>query len=123
MSDFKIVFVSKTAIAPAYTENGYNLYASEDVTLEPHVPYCVPTGLTMSFPQNYCALITRYEIKTLAGLVDSDFRGEIKVILVSDVEVAIKRGDVIAKLQMIKIKTPLVEIEQGYPADAKTEVK
>ncbi|ORD93461.1 DUT [Enterospora canceri] len=106
---------------PEFGPGGYTLYASEDFLVHSCLPSAIPTGLKMSFPPTHCALITRHKLKTLAGLVDSDYRGEVKVIVISKEEVKIKAGDPIARLQMLEIECPEVEVEQGYPTDFKQQ--
>lgn len=122
MASFKILPLHEHISIPIYNEGGYEIRAAEDVKITPHVPYCVPTGFKMSFPENFCALITRHNIKTLGGLIDSDYRGEVKVIVVSSQEEEIKQGEIIAKMHLIEIETPEIEVDQGYPADGKTDI-
>lgn len=123
MSDFKLLLMNKNAVPLKWNGSGYNMHASEDVLLEPNVPLCVPTGIKMSFPNTHCGLITKVGIKTLGGLIDSDYRGEVKVIMVSKEERKIKKGEVVAQINIIKVATPDVEVEQGYPSDSKTDIK
>ena len=99
---------------PAYeTEGsaGMDLRAAIDapVTLAPMERTAVPTGLSMALPQGYEAqvrarsgLAFRSGIACVnaPGTVDSDYRGEIKVILVNlgQEPVTFERGDRIAQL-------------------------
>ena len=77
----------------------------------------IPTGITMELPQGYEAqvrprsgLAAKYGITVLnsPGTVDSDFRGEIKVILInhSDKDFIIHNNDRIAQMVIAKHETP-----------------
>jgi len=89
------------------------------VTLQPMERYLVPTGLFIELPAGYEAqirprsgLALKQGITCLnsPGTVDSDYRGELKVILInlSDSEQVIHHGDRIA--QMIIAKTERAEL-------------
>ncbi|MDF1793056.1 MAG: dUTP diphosphatase [Thalassobaculaceae bacterium] len=107
---------------PAYeTEGsaGMDLRAAVDapVTLAPMERGAVPTGLSIALPPGYEAqvrarsgLAFRSGIACVnaPGTVDSDYRGEIKVILVNlgDEPVTFQRGDRIAQL----VVAPVVRV-------------
>lgn len=89
------------------------------VTLQPMERHLVPTGLFIELPAGYEAqirprsgLALKQGITCLnsPGTVDSDYRGELKVILInlSDSEQVIHHGDRIA--QMIIAKTERAEL-------------
>ena len=78
---------------------GYDLFAdvTEDVTIEPHETKMIGTGLEMEIPVGcFRGIFERRGLSTKEGLrpancvgvVDSDYRGEIKVALHNDGEVA-----------------------------------
>src|SRR5690242_14293013 len=86
---------------------GADLRASEAVTLPPGGRTAVPTGLHLEIPPGHVGLVwprsglaVRHGIDTLAGVIDSDYRGELKVVLVNhgDEPFAIAAGDRIAQL-------------------------
>ena len=58
--------------------------------------------------------IVKNKIWLIAGVIDSDYRGEIKVVLFnhSDVDFEIKKGDRIAQLICEKIKNPVLALVQ-----------
>jgi dUTP pyrophosphatase len=65
---------------------GYDLYALEDVTLNPGVVTKVRTGIACNFPVGYGALLrdrssiaTKKEIFVVAGVIDEGYTGEILV--------------------------------------------
>lgn len=85
------------AILPTYGSDGAagaDLYAclDETVTIEPGETVKIPTGLAMEIPENYAGLIyARSSLGTKRGLapankvgvVDSDYRGEVCVMLLN----------------------------------------
>ena len=77
---------------------GYDLFAdvTEDVTIEPHQTKMIGTGLAMEIPEGYFGgIFARSGLSAKEGLrpancvgvVDADYRGEIKVALHNDGEV------------------------------------
>lgn len=86
---------------------GYDVHADEDVTLWPMERKMVSTGISMAIPEGKVALIwprsklaSKHGIQVLAGVVDSDYRGEVKVVLLNSNErpVDFKVGDAIAQI-------------------------
>ncbi len=82
---------------------------AEPVTLRPGARTLVPTGLKIALPEGYEAqvrprsgLAIRQGITCLntPGTVDSDYRGEVKVVLINlgEEDVVIRRGDRIAQM-------------------------
>ncbi len=83
--------------------------ADAPLTLAPLARASVPTGLVLAIPDGYEAqvrprsgLAARHGLTVLnaPGTIDSDYRGEVKVLLVnlSDAPVTIARGERIAQL-------------------------
>jgi dUTP pyrophosphatase len=104
---------------PAYgrvDDAGLDLLAADDVTLQPHERAAVRTGLAVAIPVGFAGFVHARSGRALReglglvnapGVIDSGYRGEIKVILVNlDVESAvhIKRGDKIAQLVVQRIE-------------------
>lgn len=91
---------------------GHDLYAcldSEEVAIYPHTTLLVKTGIAMEIPDGYFGgIYARSGLSSKKGLrpgncvgvVDSDYRGEIKVPLHNDSDVpqSVKNGDRIAQL-------------------------
>ena len=110
--------IHKTAYAA-----GYDLSSSEDFTLRAHGRGVVPTGLAIAIPEGYygrvaprSSLAAKNGIDTGAGVIDSDYRGPVGVVLFnhSDEDYEIKCGDRIAQLILEKIITPEVtEVVDG----------
>ncbi len=134
----KVRIVNKSSLSlPEYKTNGssgVDLMANIDkpITLEPMERFLVPTGIFVEIPEGYEAQIrgrSGLAIKngiSLAngiGTIDSDYRGEIKVILVNlgKEPFVINRGDRIAQMVMIKyekmdfqVVNALEETERGH---------
>ena len=90
---------------------GYDLHAREDATLAPGGGRAlVPTGLAVAIPAGYAGLVLprsglalKHGITCLnaPGLIDTLYRGELKVLLVNtdpEHEYTVRRGDRIAQL-------------------------
>lgn len=106
---------------------GYDLYASESGCIPPFGRSAVSTGIalelpTMMFPslpqikvygsiRPRSGLSIRHGINTGAGVVDSDYRGEIKVVLFNHTYTPFyyKEGDRVAQLVLETHITPAVK--------------
>jgi dUTP pyrophosphatase len=99
------------------------LYAGyEEVVLKPFERKLLPTGIAIELPQDYEAqvrprsgLALKHGITVLntPGTIDSDYRGEIKVILINlgSEDFVIRRGDRIAQLVIAPVEK--VQWEEG----------
>jgi dUTP pyrophosphatase len=92
---------------------GADLCASEALTIPPGGRAAVPTALRLEIPQGYAGLVwprsglaVRHGIDTMAGVIDSDYRGELKVVLVNhgDEPFAIAQGDRVAQLLVQRVE-------------------
>ncbi len=88
---------------------GMDVVAAEDVTLAPGARHAVATGFAMAIPHGFevqvrprSGLALKHGITCLntPGTIDSDYRGEVKVILANlgSETFEIRRGDRIAQL-------------------------
>ncbi len=115
--------LTDTAILPergsAYAA-GYDLFADikEDVVIKPHETFLVPTGLAMEIPEGYwggifarSGLASKEGLRpaNCVGVVDTDYRGEVKVALHNDSEVArtIVVGQKVAQMVIV----PFLSVE------------
>lgn len=98
---------------------GYDVVASEDITLKPWQSSMVSTNLFIEIEEGYegqlrsrSSLSTKHRLILLNGIgtIDSDYRGEVKVPLLNlgNEEYQINKGDRIAQLVFNK----LVDVEQ-----------
>ncbi|GAB4286576.1 MAG: dUTP diphosphatase [Coriobacteriia bacterium] len=89
---------------------GLDLYAAADVTLAPFERALVPTGVAVAIPEGHAGFVQPrsglairqgLSLVNTPGLIDSHYRGEIKVIAINldpMTPVVINRGDKIAQL-------------------------
>lgn len=98
----------------------------EDVILKPGERALVPTGFKMALPAGYEAQIRprsglayRHGITMLnsPGTIDSDYRGEVKVLAVNHGEEAftISRGDRVAQMVIAPVFQPAAEEVESLP--------
>jgi dUTP pyrophosphatase len=91
-----------------------DVLAAEDITLEPGARHAVATGLAVAIPPGFeiqvrprsgLALKHGISIPNTPGTIDSDYRGEVKVILINhgDAPFDVKRGDRIAQLMLAPV--------------------
>lgn len=92
---------------------GADLRASEPVEIAPGARAAVPTGVRLQIPPGHVGLVwprsglaVRHGIDTMAGVVDSDYRGEVRVVLVNHGEepFRIARGDRVAQLLVQRVE-------------------
>ena len=102
---------------PAYATSGaagMDVVSAEDVTLAPGARHAVATGLAMAIPQGYeiqvrprsgLALKHGITVPNTPGTIDSDYRGELKVILINlgTEPFVIARGDRVAQLVLAPV--------------------
>ena len=100
---------------------GLDLYAAEDVTLQPGQRAMVPTGIAIAIPQGYAGFVQPRSglaakqgitIVNTPGLIDSGYRGEVKVILLntdSANAVQLARGERIAQLVIQSVPAVMLE--------------
>ncbi len=125
--EIKIRRLDESLPLPVYqTEgsSGLDLYASEDCILSSGGFKTIPTGVVLEIPGGYegevrarSGLASKFGIGVLnsPGTIDSDYRGEIKVILFNfgKKDFEIKKGNRIAQLVITKVeKVNLVETDE-----------
>jgi dUTP pyrophosphatase len=102
---------------PAYATAGaagMDVLSAEDVTLDPGSRRAVATGFAVAIPPGYeiqvrprsgLALKHGISVPNTPGTIDSDYRGELKVILINHgpEAFAIARGDRIAQLVLAPV--------------------
>ena len=119
--------LSPLATIPNYqTEeaSGFDLHSIEDIILKPNERKLIGTGLAFEIPKGYeiqirprSGLAYKHGISVLnsPGTIDSDYRGEIKVLLInhSDTDFEIKIGERIAQGVIQKvIQAKFEEVEE-----------
>lgn len=102
---------------PAYATDGaagMDVVSAEDVTLAPGARHAVATGLAVAIPHGFeiqvrprsgLALKHGITVANAPGTIDSDYRGEVKVILINHGAEAfdVRRGDRVAQLVLAPV--------------------
>lgn len=102
---------------PAYATDGaagMDVLAAEDVTLPPGGRHAVATGLAVAIPHGFeiqvrprsgLALKHGITVPNTPGTIDSDYRGELKVILINHgaAPFEVRRGDRVAQLVLAPV--------------------
>lgn len=98
---------------------GYDLYSAKDTVIPAKGKGLVDTGIAIAVPEGTygriaprSGLAAKNFIDTGAGVIDADYRGEVKVLLFnfSDEDFVVKEGDRIAQLVLERIYTPEVKV-------------
>ena len=108
------------------TDAGLDLAASETTHIAPRVVTLVPTGIAVAIPEGHVGLLAARsslavkKAMTLAngvGVIDSDYRGEIKVPIIplDGCHNLIQAGQKIAQLIIMPIALPTVEVVAELP--------
>jgi dUTP pyrophosphatase len=116
-----VKLLDEHAAAPRFKhagDGGADVTSIEDITLAPGERATIRTGIAMALPDGYaCSVVPRsglaakngITIVNAPGLVDSGYRGEIKVILLntSDMPFHVSVGDRIAQLVIKRVESPI----------------
>ena len=91
--DLQIKRLDKSIEIPRYAHEGdagFDIRASRDVLIKGGEKVIIPTALSMAVPEGYVGLIwdrsglsAKNSLHCLAGVLDSHYRGEIKVVMVN----------------------------------------
>tara|TARA_E500000081_G_C5939483_1_gene264324 strand:+ start:145 stop:585 length:441 start_codon:yes stop_codon:yes gene_type:complete len=128
MTEILIKRLSKRVPLPKYEtsgSSGMDLVANieKNVEIQPQKTEIIPTGLTVSIPENFeiqirprSGLAAKNQISVLntPGTVDADYRGEIKVILINlgKKSFVVEKGLRIAQMVLCPIaKADIKEVE------------
>lgn len=124
----KIKKIDKSVSIPEYAHDGdagSDLRSSIDIEIKPGERILVPTGIAVQIPKGYAGFVQprsglaiKHGISVLntPGLIDSKYRGEIKIILINmdmSKPFIINKGDRIAQLVIQKIsEVDYVEVNE-----------
>ena len=123
MSSLQVKRLIPDAILPIRATEGsvgYDLFASEDLLITDRA--CISTGLSMIIPDGHygriaprSGLTVKFGLQVGAGVIDPDYRGEVKVVLFNHGKEAfqVKKGDKIAQLILEKVSVVnVVEVKE-----------
>ncbi len=114
--------LSKDSLIPKrHTEGsaGFDLHALDPISIWPDEWQKIKTGISVKIPDGHVGLIkprsslaVRHGLDVLAGVIDSDYRGELIVVLInhSSDRYDIGTGDRIAQLIITPVVTESVEV-------------
>lgn len=94
---------------------GYDLYAMEEYEIDHGERVMIDTGIVVEVPDGHygriaprSGLAAKHGIDVLAGVVDSDFRSSLRVILINhgNTRFYVSKGDRVAQLVFEKILIP-----------------
>lgn len=117
----KIKRFHKDSKIPTYAhvgDAGMDLFCVEEFQLKPGERNSIPIGLAFEIPEGYVGLVWdksglshKYGLRTLGGVIDSGYRGEVKIGLInlSDKIINFEKGHQIAQLLIQKIEHPQIE--------------
>jgi len=118
---------------PAYAHEGdagLDLFAAEDATLQPHERRLIGTGVAVAIPEGFAGFVQPrsglaiergLSLVNTPGLIDSHYRGEIRVIAVNldpSTAIEIRRGERVAQLVIQPVAR--VEVTEVPELDATT---
>lgn len=93
MVDVAIVKMHDWMTTPHYAHEGdagIDLRAAEEIVIKPGENKTVATGVKMAIPNGYVGLVwdksghaSKNSIKSMAGVIDSGYRGEIRIVLIN----------------------------------------
>lgn len=133
--DVRVKRLHPDAQLPRYAHAGVDgdlaadLYSIEDVELFPGDVVAIATGIVVELPDGFGAIIEDRSglalqgLTTLAGVVDTGYRGEIKIVItnVTRHSVKIRKGDRIAQLRIVhRIQGRFSEVTSISPSDRQT---
>lgn len=103
--------------APRPGDAGYDLFSLEEYLVPPRQHALVETGLHLEIPAGHVGLVKDRSsvalagLHTLAGVIDSSYRGELKILLANlgQEDYRIRRGQKIAQLLVVPVYTGAVE--------------
>ncbi|MCB9802827.1 dUTP diphosphatase [Candidatus Nomurabacteria bacterium] len=118
----KVKKLKEQAVLPQMMRQGdaaFDLSSCENFLLKSNETKIISTGLALEIPENYVGnirdrsgLAAKHGLHTLAGIIDSNYRGEIGVVMVnlSKEDYQIKIGDRVAQMLIQKIE--VVDFEE-----------
>lgn len=121
----KIKKLVKDAKIPKYSHEGdaaFDLYTCKETILPPMQRVLVSTGISMAIPTGHVGLIwdrsghaAKAGLTTMGGVIDSNYRGEVKVIIFNTTNESykIKKGERIAQMIIQKFHPKkIIEVKE-----------
>ncbi len=129
LDELQVRLLHPAAQPPARTRPGdaaYDLRCTQGFSLWPREHATVPTGIAVALPPGVAGLVTprsglaaRHGISLVnsPGLIDPNYRGEIRIVLVNlgDARFEAHAGDRIAQLLLVPFVAPDVSVVEELP--------
>ncbi len=105
----RVKMLHRFAVLPVKKEGdaAYDFYSCEFVAIAPHKRRLIRTGVACEFPSNYVGRIcdrsgmaAKYGLHVMAGVIDSSFRGEWKILLFNTTD----------KVQYLEAQTRIAQV-------------
>lgn len=126
----KIKKLEQGAVLPNYAtagDAGMDLFALESARIEPGARTQIRTGIAMEIPDGFVGLVWdksglshKYGLKTLGGVIDSGYRGEILVGVVNlcTNPIVFEAGQKVAQMLIQKVEqAEIVEVDDLSSTD------
>jgi dUTP pyrophosphatase len=118
---FKVRLINPNAIIPQKADHGcagYDVYSVVATMVPPGTRKLIPTGIKTEISRNHYLRVaprSGLSVKGIdigAGVIDSSYRGEIKVLVInnSDTCFSIEQGAKIAQLVLERCNNPKIEV-------------
>ena len=102
---------------------GFDIYSNETCVVEHGETTLVKTGVAVAIPPGYVGLIKprsgwalKYGIDTMAGVIDSDYRGEVHVMLTRHTDIDEPHlsvaGERIAQMIVVPVVLASIEVDE-----------
>lgn len=109
-----------------HDDAGIDLYACGEHTVAPHAQAMIPVGVAMEIEPGYVGLIWdkssigAKSLKTLGGVIDAGYRGELKVMVhnLADEPYTFEHGHKVAQMLIQKVEFPDI-VEASELSDSK----
>lgn len=134
--EVKIQRLDESLGLPSYQkpgDAGLDLQSASEVHVPPGERAVVGTGIAVAIPEGWCGLVTPrsgraadegLSIVNSPGVIDSGYRGEVKVVLVNldpRHTIRISRGERIAQMLLVPVATVTLEEVSELPVSARGE--
>lgn len=134
MTELQVQRLDQDLPLPRYAQEGdagLDLLAAESITLAPGERHAIATGIAVAIPEGFAgfvlprsgrALKEGLSVANAPGLIDSGYRGEIKVIAVNldpSQAIEVKRGEKVAQLVIQQVASATLREVELLPESAR----
>ena len=95
---------------------GYDISVRENAVIDPHSTVLIPSGVCVEIPEGYVGIMkprssTFKKGLNVSGVIDSDYRGEVRVMInnTTNSPIGVERYTKPAQLLIVKIDNPSIE--------------